>query len=109
MIKTRPIDYQNVSIRNGFWKNKQEINSKTTAFCVYNRFSDSNRFEALDCNWKVGMDYHPHIYWDSDVAKWIEGAAYIIQKNQDETLTKLCEHAIDMILKNQDKDGYFNS
>ena len=26
------------------------------------------------------MDKKPHVYWDSDVAKWVEGACYILAK-----------------------------
>lgn len=109
MKKYQGISYKDVNITGGFWKNRQTINAEVTSRAVYNRFSDSHRFEALDCNWKEGMNYKPHIYWDSDVAKWIEGAAYIIAKNHDTYLESLCENAIDQILKNQDEDGYFNS
>ena len=109
MQKYQSVNYQNTTITGGFWKNRQDINATATAQAVYNRFSDSHRFEALDCKWKEGMDYTPHIFWDSDVAKWIEGAAYIIAKTGDSHLESLCENAIDMIVKNQDKDGYFNS
>ena len=109
MKKYQGISYKDVNITGGFWKNRQTINAEVTSRAVYNRFSDSHRFEALDCNWKEGMNYKPHIYWDSDVAKWIEGAAYIIAKNHDTYLESLCENAIDQILKNQGEDGYFNS
>ena len=109
MKKYQGISYKDVNITGGFWKNRQTINAEVTSRAVYNRFSDSHRFEALDCNWKEGMNYKPHIFWDSDVAKWIEGAAYIIAKNHDSYLESLCENAIDQILKNQGEDGYFNS
>ena len=32
------------------------------------------------------MPNKPHIYWDSDVVKWIEGAAYFLLKQKDEKL-----------------------
>lgn len=109
MKKYQGISYKNVHITDGFWKNRQTINAEVTSHAVYNRFADSHRFEALDCSWKEGMNYTPHIFWDSDVAKWIEGAAYIIAKNHDTQLEQLCENAIDMIVENQTKEGYFNS
>ena len=34
-------------------------------------------------------DYTPHVYWDSDVAKWIEGVAYILDKAENKTLYAL--------------------
>ena len=115
------IRYQNVNITGGFWQNRQKINAEVTSYSVYNRFSDSHRYEALDCSWKEGMNYHPHIFWDSDVAKWIEGAAYIIAKADDicydqadakklgDTLSAMCDNAIATIAKNQTEEGYFNS
>ena len=53
--------------------------------------------------------WSPHYFWDSDVAKWIEGAAYIIEKTGNKELEKLCDAAIANIVKNQCEDGYFNS
>ncbi len=103
------VSYANVNITGGFWQNRQKINAEITSRSVYNRFSESHRFEALDCRWKEGMNYHPHIFWDSDVAKWIEGAAYIIGKAPDAELEALCDNAISMIARNQTAEGYFNS
>lgn len=109
MKQYQGVNYKDITITDGFWKHRQEINAQKTAYAVYDRFSESHRFEALDCNWKEGMDYTPHVYWDSDVAKWLEGAAYVMQKNHDAKLEALCEHAIDEIIKNQTEEGYFNS
>ena len=109
MKKYDSISYKAVRITDGFWKHRQDINAEVTSRAVYNQFSNSHRFEALDCNWKEGMNYRPHIFWDSDVAKWIEGAAYIIAQTGDTYLEQLCENAIDMIIKNQTEEGYFNS
>lgn len=103
------VNHQNICITNGFWKNRQDINASITSHAVYNRFSDSHRFEALDCNWNERMSYRPHIFWDSDVAKWLEGAAYIIHHTKDTHLEALCEKAIQTIIKNQTPEGYFNS
>ena len=103
------VNHQNICITNGFWKNRQDINASITSHAVYNRFSDSHRFEALDCNWNERMSYRPHIFWDSDVANWLEGAAYIIHHTKDTHLEALCEKTIQTILKNQTPEGYFNS
>ena len=103
------VNHQDIRITNGFWKNRQDINASITSHAVYNRFSDSHRFEALDCNWNERMSYRPHIFWDSDVAKWLEGAAYIIHQTKDAHLEALCEKAILTIIKNQTPEGYFNS
>ena len=28
-----------------------------------------------------GMPNKPHVFWDSDVAKWMEAAAFLLEKN----------------------------
>ncbi|MBR0302651.1 MAG: glycoside hydrolase family 127 protein, partial [Clostridia bacterium] len=86
-----------------------EINRNATAKAVYDRFSETHRFDALSCRRDEERGYEPHIFWDSDVAKWIEGAAYILAERRDEQLEELCDKAISDILSNQAEDGYFNS
>ena len=54
------------------------------------------------------MENKPHYFWDSDVAKWMEGAAYLIAQEYDAELDKKIEMLVDLIEKNQCEDGYFN-
>ena len=103
------IPFQNVVLKNGFLYDKQILNETTTINAVYNRFYDTGRVSAFRCDWQEGQPNKPHIFWDSDVAKWMEGAAYILQKKKDPDLEEKIEWVIDQIEKNQCKDGYFNS
>ncbi len=103
------IDFSDVNITGGFWKKRQEVNREVTAHAVYERFRETHRFAALACTWKEGEPDMPHIFWDSDVAKWIEGAAYILKDGENQALTDIIEDAVDKILKNSDENGYFNS
>lgn len=80
----------------------------TTINAIYDRFYDTGRIEAMKCNWKEGMDKKPHFFWDSDVAKWMEGAAYILAKHEDKSLEARVEEIIDAIEENQGDDGYYN-
>ena len=73
MIKT--VDFSQTKILGGFWKQKQDMVRKTTIYAVYDRFVETGRFDAFKFNWKEGMPNQPHIFWDSDVAKWLEAAA----------------------------------
>jgi len=103
------IDFSHIKITDGFWKDKQDMLKNTTVKAVYDRFFDTHRFDALKCEWKENGDYEAHIYWDSDVAKWIEGVAYLLQYERCEELEKLIDDAIEDIVKNADENGYFNS
>lgn len=102
-------DYSKVSITGGFWEKKQLMNKIVTMQSVWNRFADTGRIGAFKFDWKEGMENKPHIFWDSDVAKWIEAAAYVIQETADNTLQSKVEEIIDLIEKNQDENGYFNT
>lgn len=101
-------DYRNVRLRSGFWKEKENLDRDVTIHAIYDRFCESGRFAAAACDWKPGDPNEPHIYWDSDIAKWIEGAAYLLQKGPSEELEQKIEALIDQIEKNQGEDGYFN-
>ncbi len=102
------ITFDKININDGFWKARQDLNRTTTINAVWNRFSDTGRIKAFEFKWKEGDDCKPHIFWDSDVAKWIESAAYIIHKNPDKELEEKIEWIIDRIEENQHSDGYFN-
>lgn len=103
------IPFSQVKITGGFWKEKQELIRNTTARAVYERFRETHRFDALKCTWKEGEPDMPHIFWDSDVAKWIEGVAYLLAWEKDEELEAIAEEAIGDIIRNSDEHGYFNS
>lgn len=101
-------NYQNVTLTGGFWKQKEDLNRDVTLDAVYNRFDETGRIAAFRCDWKDGMPNRPHIFWDSDVAKWMEGAAYQLSREDDPVLRARVEAIIDEIEKNQHADGYFN-
>jgi DUF1680 family protein len=101
-------DHRYVKITGGYWQKKAALNRDVTIKAVYDRFFESGRIEAFRCDWKEGMPNKPHIFWDSDVAKWMEGAAYILERDADPELEAKVEAIIDEIEKNQGEDGYFN-
>ena len=107
MMKSVP--FSGIQINDGFWKTKQSMVKDVTARAVYDRFAETHRFDALRCKWKEEGKYDAHIFWDSDVAKWIEGVAYILQHDENKELEALAENAISEIIHNADEHGYFNS
>ena len=101
-------NYRNVDLIGGFWADKQQLNSTVTTQAVYDRFFETGRMDAFKCEWHEGEPNKPHIFWDSDVAKWMEGAAYILAKEDRPDLSEKVEELIDRIEMNQGEDGYFN-
>ena len=74
------VSFDKTDITSGFWKKKQDLVRSVTVQAVYDRFKETGRIDALKCLYKEGDEVRPHIFWDSDVAKWLEGAAYLIRK-----------------------------
>ncbi len=101
-------DYRNVKLTGGFWKIKEDLNRDVTIPAVYERFYDTGRIDAFKCDWKEGMPNKPHYFWDSDVAKWMEGAANCLFREEIPELSAKVEELIDRIEANQGEDGYFN-
>ena len=106
MIRT--VDFSKTRITGGFWKQKQALVRRVTTGAVYDRFADTGRIDAFRFDWKAGEPKKPHFFWDSDVAKWIEGAAYQLALAPDARLEKKIDSLVDLIEKNQQDDGYFN-
>lgn len=103
------ISFRDVFIENGFWYNKQKIISEVSIYSVWQRFKETGRFDSISFNWKEGQPNRPHIFWDSDIAKLIESVAYILEKKEAETLETAVDDIVDLIEKNQDESGYFNT
>lgn len=104
----KTVSFKNVTLTNGFLYEKQELNKNMTINAVYDRFYDTGRIGAFNFDWREGMENAPHNFWDSDVAKWMEGAAYILQKEKNPELEAKVESLIDKIEEHQCADGYFN-
>lgn len=103
------IGFSDVKITGGFWEQKQELIRNVTMDNVYDRFTETGRFDALKCLWREGDEPKPHVFWDSDVAKWMEAAAYLTELEPDEDFERKVDEAVQDIANNQTEDGYFNS
>ncbi|MDR1059689.1 MAG: glycoside hydrolase family 127 protein [Clostridiales bacterium] len=107
--KYGPVPIRDVRITGGFWKSWQETAARSTVPAVYSQFEKTGRFKALAHGWREGEPDKPHIYYDSDVAKWIEGAAYSLHICPDAGVEAKIEALIDLVEAGMSADGYFNS
>lgn len=92
-------------ITGGFFRKKLDTNAKVTIPCVYERFNETGRVEALKC--RKSSKPVP-ICWDSDMAKWMEGAVYYLCENEDEKVRRAYDSAVCDIIENQLECGYYN-
>ena len=109
MEQLKKVKLSEIDVTSGFWAQRQKINREVTVYAVRDRYEETGRFGAFDFDYCEGSDKpRPHFFWDSDVAKWMESAAFILAKNQDDELQRQVECLIDKIEEHQDENGYFN-
>ncbi len=102
------VPFENVELTDGFFAERQKLNKELTLYAVKDRFVDTGRFDAFKCDWEEDKPNKPHIFWDSDIAKWLESAAFILQKEENAGLESFVDSIVDLIEKNRRDDGYFN-
>lgn len=103
-----PVRWDHVKIGDGFWGKRVATNRKVTLPIEYEQCQKTGRIDAFKLDWKPGMDNQPHHFWDSDVAKWVEAAAYSLATHPDKDLQAKLDHVVDLIAGAQQSDGYLN-
>ncbi len=97
-----------VTLRVGFWQARQQLIRRVTLPAQYEWCRRTGRIDAWRLKWKPGQPRKPHIFWDSDIGKWIEAAAYSLMTKPDTALRRRVERLIDRIAQAQRRDGYLN-
>ena len=100
------MNLKDVRITEGFWKKRKEINKKISFYAILKTFEDSGRIRSLTKDLKD--DETHHIFWESDLAKLMETAFFILSHEKDDKLISICDNIIDKIIHNQEDDGYLN-
>ncbi|KAF7185979.1 Non-reducing end beta-L-arabinofuranosidase [Pseudocercospora fuligena] len=76
---------------------------------------DTGRYDAFKLKWHPVYDEPTvvwpipnHLFWDSDVAKWIEGACYLLKHKAIPEVDHAIQELVEMIRSAQQPDGYLN-
>ncbi len=105
--KLKAVPFTRVQLSDAFWAPRMETNRRATLPIEYRQCKQTGRIDAW--TWKKGQPNEPHIFWDSDVAKWIEAAAYSLASHPDQTLERKVDAVIERMKAAQGRDGYLNS
>lgn len=108
MRAAMPADIRDVRLNDCFWTPRQEINRRVTLGIEYQQCKETGRIDAFRLDWKPGKPNQPHMFWDSDVAKWVEACGYSLAAHPDAALRKQVGEVIDLIVSAQQPDGYLN-
>jgi DUF1680 family protein len=104
-----PVPFTRVVIDDVFWAPRRKTNCEVSVPHQYAMNKQTGRIDAWRLQWKPGMEPVPHIFWDSDVAKWIESAAYCLAEKRDPDMEGKIDEVVELMAKAQLPDGYLNS
>jgi len=105
---SRPAPLAAVTINDTFWSPRIETVITETIPFQRHQLDTVGHLQALRHEPKDG-DPVPHIFWDSDVAKWIEAASNSLVHHPDADLDAQLDDVIALLASAQDDDGYLNT
>ncbi len=117
MKSNKNIDLKNFKIEDSFLGKYQELIRNVVIPYQYDILED--RVEGIEKshaieNFRIAAgdikgEFYGMVFQDSDVAKWIEAAAYSLTVSPDEKLEKTVDDLIDIIERAASEDGYLNT
>lgn len=115
--KLNSIDLKNIQIDDAFWNTYINLVDEVILPFQWDLMNDMvEGAEKSHCiqNFKIacGLEkgYHQGmVFQDTDLAKWLEAAAYSLAKKKNPKLEELADYAIDLIVSSQCEDGYINT
>jgi len=104
-----PVPLADVSIDDAFWSPRIETNRRVSIPHSYRMLEKAGHIAALEQAWRPGDEPVPHIFWDSDVAKWLEAACHSLATRRDRKIEKWVEGVAGLLAAAQQRDGYLNT
>jgi DUF1680 family protein len=92
----------------------RDVVSRNTLRAQLDQIKSTGRYDCFKLKWhpiyedKSMWPVPFHLFWDSDIAKWIEGACYFLQEKYDADLDATVQDLVEMIRGAQQEDGYLN-
>ena len=107
----------NASINDNFWSRTRETIRKEGIPYQWRALNDLVEGAEPSCSMRnfriaAGLESGEHggfVFQDSDLAKWIEGAAYSLRWHPDPELEATLNSVIDVIAAAQQPDGYLDT
>ncbi len=116
-MSIREIPLRSVKITDAFWSPRQKLMTDVTIPYMEKILRDevpgAEKSHAID-NFRVAAgeingDYYGMVFQDSDVAKWLEAAAYSLALKPDGALSRRVDDMVALVGRCQQPDGYLNT
>jgi len=111
-----PVPFAEVRLTGPFWRERLEVVLKRTIPSQHAKLAEVGILESLKLPKPVPplkMPRNNHgftvqVFWDSDVGKWIEAAAYALAHRRDPDIEAKIDAIIEDLAAAQSPDGYLN-
>ncbi len=116
-MSIRPVPLKNVRIADNFWSPRQRLMTDVTIpymeQILRNEIPSAEPSHAIR-NFRIAAgedsgEFYGMVFQDSDVAKWLEAAAYSLALKPDAALSRRVDETVALIGRCQQPDGYLNT
>ena len=104
-----PVPHTVWTITDPFWAPRRSVLATTTLLSQQQQLRERGQMSRLGIMPSDPARAGSHIFYDSDVAKWLEAVAYALAERPDDRLRALADEAIAGFARIQSPDGYLNS
>lgn len=108
MKQANELKQNQIKLQDQVFAPRQETAYQVTIPSCIRCCEETGRLEAFKLKWKEGDPNQPHFFWDSDVAKVMEGMAEMLMIHPDAAMEKRLNELVDLVVGAQQPDGYLN-
>lgn len=116
MRRYSSVPFSDVAITGAFWSERLEVVLTRTIPSQHKQLEKFNMLRSLKLPKPVppttippqATGFTTEIFWDSDIGKWVEAAAYALAHRRDAVVEAQIEAIVDDLEKAQAPDGYLN-
>ena len=117
----QPLMRSQVKIEDGFWRRWRDLVGETTLVHQFEQMRADGHMDAMLLDrkmhrgreladpWTEAGYWGGSVFWDSDLAKWLEAASARLEQKPDAALEMRVEEIIGLFERAQLPDGYVNS
>jgi len=117
----QPLRRGQVTIQDGFWRHWRDLIGETTLVHQFEEMRADGHMDAMLLDprmhrgraladpWAEAGYWGGSVFWDSDLAKWLEAASARLEQTRDPVLEARVDEVIGLFERAQLPDGYVNS
>ncbi len=108
--KLRSVPVSAVTIRSGFWSRRRVTNVQSSLPSMRQELLDHGRIDNfLRVEGRSSAQQRGPLYSDSDIYKWMEAAAFVLQSQDDPALRQTLSDWTKTVVAAQEPSGYLNT